>query len=152
MQCNKIKKHISRYLDNELAFQLKKEFEEHIKNCSNCQEALQQEEMIWAKLDSFESLKPNPWAFTRIQAVLDQPTRSRTHSKWMQFVIPASTVAVALLGIWLGSLTWKQESTNQNQETFIAYYENTIDDYSNSSLSSVYLEITTKANGGSGNE
>lgn len=152
MQCSIIKKHLSQYIDNELDFRLKKEFEEHIQNCPDCQKALQEEKIIWMKLDSFDSIKPNPWAYTRLQAALDQPTKSTKPPAWTRFLIPISSVAVAALGIWLGSLTWQQNSTVQNGDSWIAYYEETIDDYTNSSLSSVYLEMITQENGGSTDE
>ncbi len=152
MQCKAIKKTLSQYIDNECQRQEKRSIENHILSCRHCQKELEQLKTMWQQLEGFESIEPNPWAFTRCQTALDQPEKTSHLRVWNRILIPVSSAAVAALGLWLGSLTWQEPPLNKPNETLIAYYEETVNEFSSSSLSSVYLQIASAENGGSNHE
>ncbi len=153
MQCKEIKKHLSKYIDNEYISREKQTIENHLAACKDCQKELEQLKTLWQQLDSFESIKPGPWAFTRCQAALDQgEKRCHWFSRTTKLLIPVSSVTVAALGFWLGSLTWQKTPDTKQNETVIDYYEATVEEYSNTSLSSIYLQMASAENGGINHE
>ncbi len=156
MQCKEVKKIISRYIDGEMTEELKGSFEAHLKSCPGCQTQCMKIARMWDTLSDLPELKPNAWAFTRLQAQLDQPVVQSVPSLWDRLLIPATSMIMLMTGLWLGSLTWNANNSEVAQKSSEDVWENayteSIEPVPESSLSSVYFELASLTNGGSDNE
>ena len=82
MKCQKIKRLIHLYIDRVLPRETSKEFEEHLKTCSICQE----EQKSWEKVFlSLNSIKPLPVPGNLTQKIMAKVSREEIQPSWIDY-------------------------------------------------------------------
>jgi anti-sigma factor RsiW len=128
MECRHARNMISRYIDDELTPDEKKDFESHTRICAPCKEELEETLALHQLFASAERF-PAPYGFaTRVLANLDEKERSRVRGilGFRPLFLRAAQVAFALVVITIGVvsgnllLTERTDHVGQTavQETF----------------------------------
>jgi anti-sigma factor RsiW len=107
MGCSKIKKMISRYVDDDLSPDEKKLFEPHIRDCSGCRQELAEIQKVHALFASAERFEAPIGFATRVVANLGakEPSRLWRFFTFRPFFLRAVEVAFALVVVIIGMIS-----------------------------------------------
>ncbi len=151
MDCKKVRKKLSSYLDNEVNLDQKSKIKEHLKKCKACSYQLKQLRQIQSLVQKIPSQKPEPGFYERLSSRLSEKEMSLKERlfgwgySWRLFpriAIAASIVlilSVSLLYIWRSS-----SISGVNIEVFqkeYIYYSNEMSSFAEESVLPVLLEI-----------
>jgi anti-sigma factor RsiW len=119
MNCRHARKMISRYVDDELRPEEKKDLDAHIRSCASCREELE-ETRVLNRLFASAQRFPAPYGFsTRVLASLQEKERRPFILRAAQV---ASVLVVMAIGIISGNLLLAERPANRGQaavqETF----------------------------------
>ena len=107
MKCRQVRKIISRYVDDELSREEKKDVDSHIRGCASCREELEETRVLHRMFASAERY-PAPYGFaTRVLANLQEKegSRSRRLLPVKPFLLRAAQVAFALVIMTIGMIS-----------------------------------------------
>ncbi len=143
MQCQTVQHQLSEYMDGELRSGEKRQIQQHLAGCADCRNTLEEMRKAWNLLDVLPGPKPAPYLRTRILARLGD-SKAPARRRWFEhLLLPISATAVALVGIWLGSLVGKNgDAAAENQKTedpVAVSYADHLDDLPSASLSNAYF-------------
>ncbi len=154
MKCRDVEKMLSAYSDGESSAEKMTLIEAHVRSCASCSRILEENRILWKTLGESPSAKASPFFYARLQARLRAEENAPRPAAWTErFLIPASAVAIAVLGFWLGTIAGgsgdaqKQETAAQKQETAVqnpaagASYLDTFNSVPNSSFGDVYFAM-----------
>ena len=147
MRCSEIQKKISPYIDNEMTDTQKKEIENHLNICENCQRVYQTMLQSWELLDVLPKPEPASFLYTHIRARLSEKTGLKSRGWMERILVPLSATAAVIVGIVIGSIV----GANGGISNPVSTVENgvsgsidlsTFDDMPESSLGQIYYEFT----------
>jgi anti-sigma factor RsiW len=128
MHCKKINRLLLHFIDRDLHPELMKQVEEHLATCSSCSSALVKLKKVYGAINPNPApIAPNPFAFTRIMAKIEQ--RREDHLLPIFLFKPAllaAAIAMPLMvGVLLGYSTYNRSSQiNVNPTEQIAEINN----------------------------
>ena len=147
MRCSKIRRKLSRFIDNEMTDSQKKEIENHLTVCENCQRVYQTLLQSWELLNVLPSPEPTPFLYTRIRARLSEQAGTKSR-EWMErILVPLSATAAVIIGIVIGSIV----GANGHVPDSVSVAETGVtgsidlgafDDMPESSLGQIYYEFS----------
>jgi len=154
MNCKKVKKELSSYLDNEISLDKRLEIEKHLQKCTSCSYQLKQLKKIHTLMQEIPFQEPEPGFYERLSSRLNKKRINlkeklfRWRYNWQLSLSPIGkmAVAVAILLIFSFSLLyiWRSFSVPEvNIEVFQQEYVhlNEMSSFAEESALSVILEI-----------
>jgi len=102
MDCKKVKKELSSYLDNEISLNKKLKMEEHLKKCVACARRLKELKRIHTLMQGIPSQEPEPGFYERLSLRLGEKRVSLKERlfgwrhNWQLSLSPAGKMAVAV--------------------------------------------------------
>jgi len=143
MKCRTVQQQLSGYIDGEVRSGEKRQVRQHLAGCADCRNALEEMRKAWNLLDVLPGPKPAPYLRTRILARL-AGSKAPARRAWLEhFLLPISAAAVALIGIWLGSLVGRNgdaaAENQKNDDPVAVSYADHLDDLPPASLSNAYF-------------
>jgi anti-sigma factor RsiW len=146
MTCRDVEKKLSAFLDGELEAGEKAAIASHARGCTACGTRLQAEKRLWNTLGALPGAAPSPYFYTRLSARLREKERSSAAGRFERILVPASALAIALFGFWLGYLAGGNgEAASQTAQAQTApastAYLDTFDDIPAASLGDVYFAL-----------
>lgn len=147
MRCSKIQRNLSRFIDNEITVLQKKEIENHLVNCKNCQRVYLGMLQSWKLLNVLPNPEQPPFLYTRIRARLLEQAGAKSRGWMERILVPLSATVAVILGIVIGSIVGANGpvpdhvSIAENNVTS-SIDLNTFDDMPESSLGQIYYEFT----------
>jgi len=117
MKCKKANKKLTLYFNNELSVAEDEAIKNHLKNCENCYNLYSELKTTYNLIGKKETLKPNPFLYTRINQQLiniknkeNQSVLIPAYRKVLQTVLLSFVILIAVgAGIKLGSLSGIQQ-------------------------------------------
>jgi anti-sigma factor RsiW len=147
MKCRDVEKMLSAYSDGESSAERKTLIESHVRSCASCSRILEEDRILWKALGESPSAKASPFFYTRIKAKLRAEESAPRPSAWTErLLIPASALAIAVLGFWLGTIAGgngdaqNQEATVQNPVASASYLD-TFNSVPSASFGEVYFAM-----------
>ncbi len=149
MKCREVKRKLSAYMDGELNLHEKKMVETHLRSCAKCQHELEILKETWEEMGTLPLPDPDPYFYARLKARMKAREKKRKASWVEQVLIPASAVAVIVLGVFIGSTVSRngnlQVANSSAEEELVSFpYLNSFDDFPDSSFGKVYIELTSQ--------
>ncbi len=113
MKCQKAKRLLSRYLDQELCGPELEQVEKHLAECAWCREELLALRECGQVLISSALSVPEPPAFLidKVMSELRAGTRGRAISFWQRALPLAAGVILVITGAWLGVFLGREYAT-----------------------------------------
>ncbi|MBN2029213.1 zf-HC2 domain-containing protein [bacterium] len=147
MKCRTIQRKLSAYMDNEVDRDQKATIEDHLQHCQACQQLLGELNKTWSLLSLLPEAESVPYFFTRLNARLTSE-KAGQRSKWIDRVlIPATAVAITILGIITGDIVGKNGDAMAEQltedEIASALYLDSFDDFPTASLGEAYFDLVS---------
>lgn len=144
MKSNKhVKRKLSAYLDGELNEAGRRQVRAHLHSCDACAEEERNLRQILKTLDILPEADAQPFLYTRIRSRLDAGERNQGSEIWQRFLIPFSSAAVIVLGIFFGSQLTSPEpgARSQSAEEWLGVLElDSFADFPDDSFSRIYFE------------
>ncbi len=117
MKCKTANKKLTPYFNNELSVEQNKTIKNHLKNCESCYNLYSELKTTYDLIEKKETLKPNPFLYTRINQQLiniknkeNQSIFIPVYKKVLQTVLLSFVILIAVGGgIKLGSLSRIQQ-------------------------------------------
>ena len=108
MNCKKIQKHLSAYVDGQVGKTLQSRIEAHLQTCDQCRAKVEQFRQTWEWLGEDIDIQPSPFFSAKIRRRIRKlEAFTETQPQWLcgleRFLIPATVAAGLVLGIFLGS-------------------------------------------------
>lgn len=151
MKQNKhVKRKLSSYLDGELNDADRQVVETHLQSCIGCAEEKHRLEQVWETLDILPEANPLPFLYTRIRSRLDADENKSLHNFWEQFLIPVSSIAVIVIGIYFGgqvAVTDPVPSSRPAEEWLGVLELDSFSDFPEDSFSQIYFESGASGRG-----
>lgn len=150
MQCRNVRKQLSAFIDAELAQSVRREIQEHLKSCDACRHTFDELSKTWEIINRVLEPKKAPYLYTRIRTRLDAGARVRPARRWQRLAIPLASLAVVVLGVFMGSamrLDGKEVTTLTAEEYFSSLNLDMFQDFPKASLSAVYFADTSQGGG-----
>ena len=148
MKCRKIQRKLSAYMDGEVDEDLKTTIEEHIQHCQECQQLLGELDKTWNLLSLLPEAEPVPYFFTRLNARLTSEKAGKRSKLIDRVLIPATAIAVTVLGIITGDIVGKNGELLAEQtvedEIASALYLDSFDDFQTASLGEAYFDLVSQ--------
>ncbi|MCU0645128.1 MAG: zf-HC2 domain-containing protein [bacterium] len=160
MSCQKIKKQLLLFLDNELPEAQHQEIRQHLAGCPDCSKHLKQLTKIWDAPAAIEILEPSAHLWRRIASKLPA-SKNRWDllaDLWQSmrgFAVPVAATVIILIGIltgaYLGTLPSDPDSAISGQAPLVAAKEafiktshlDAFDDLPPASIGGIYLSMET---------
>jgi len=108
MNCKDIKNNLPLYEDNLLSGAEKQAVEQHLKSCSNCEEALAQLQKTGRLVESLVEVEPPPWFKQKIMSrVREEAEKKSLTQKWfypLRIKIPVQimvTIVIAVFAVYI---------------------------------------------------
>ena len=151
MDCKKVRKKLSSYLDNEINLDQKSKIKEHLKKCKACSSWLKQLRQIQSLVQKIPSQKPEPGFYERLSSRLSKKKialKERLFGwgySWRfspRIAIAASIIlilSISLLYLWR-SLSIPGVDIEIFQKEYI-YYSNEMSSFAEQSVLPVLLEM-----------
>ena len=148
MKCRTIQRKLSAYMDEEVDKNQKTTIEEHLQHCQTCQQLLGELNKTWSLLSLLPEAESVPYFFTQLNAKLTSEKAGK-RSKWIDRVlIPATAIAVTVLGIIMGDIVGKNGELLAEQsvedEIANALYLDSFDDFPTASLGEAYFDLVSQ--------
>ncbi|MBE0460678.1 MAG: zf-HC2 domain-containing protein [Candidatus Aminicenantes bacterium] len=157
MKCKKVKERLSAFMDDELDRKKTSEIEQHLAECSACNQELKLLTKTWGSLEVWEKIEPSD----NFEAIFWQKIRGRElrqplFQRLLTKVIPVPTAVIILIiglvgGIYLCNILYPKETkvyTDESlslvKENFL--YLNNFEDFPPESLGGLYISLTSKGN------
>ena len=147
MECSKIQRKLSRFIDDEITDLQKKEIENHLNICNHCKKVYQTLLQSWELLNVLPNPEPTPFLYTRILARVSAKSSVKPY-RWIErILVPLSATVAVILGIAIGSIV----GANGQETDQVSVAESNItssidlgafDDMPESSLGQIYYEFT----------
>jgi len=154
MECKRVKRKLSAYLDGELSNRGMLEIEKHLKDCTSC---VQEKESILASLnlidESIPVIEPSPYFWTKLKyQILQREEQKRLKTRifgWLSYKpVTVAVVAAAVVGLFLGNFLGKALYYGEEKTNETAYAEalnlGELDDFPSGSIGEAYLELITQ--------
>jgi len=154
MKCSRIRR-LSAFLDGEVTEEEKQHILEHLKTCPDCQKELEALHQVSDSLDSFEEIEPSPYFMIHLkQRIAEREARSFIRFPFVEWTrrvaVPVGTTALVIFSLFLGSYLGKaiyqvraESESRLNMEFADLLCINSLDDFSEGSLSNVYNDLLT---------
>lgn len=157
MRCEKIKEKLSAFIDNELDREKTSKIEQHLAECSDCNQELKILAKTWGALEVWEKIEPSDNFEARFwQRVREREPRQLLFQRLLTKVIPVPTtviiLAIGLLGgIYLGNIVYPKETKVSTDESLSLGKENFLyldnfEDFPPESVGGVYIILTSQKN------
>lgn len=146
MTCGEIQKRFSAYLDGELESDQKATMEVHLRGCEACQRALKTLTETWDLVVTIPEAESAPYFYTRLKARIASEERRRRWGWVERVLVPASAVAVVILGVLVGSTVgrngegWAGEPSAE-EKMVSSLYLDSFDDFPSTSLGEAYFGL-----------
>ena len=149
MKCREVRRKLSAYMDGELNLYEKKMVETHLRSCTECQHELEILKETWEEIGALSLPEAAPYFYARLKARMKELEKKKRLSWVERVLIPASAVVVIVLGIFIGSTVSRNgnlqaANSSAEEELVSSLYLNSFDDFPNSSLGEVYIELTSQ--------
>ncbi|TET72623.1 MAG: hypothetical protein E3J56_05055 [Candidatus Aminicenantes bacterium] len=158
MRCEKVKEKLSAFIDNALDREKTSEIQQHLAECSVCNQAMKLLAQTWDALEVWEKIEPSDSFEAKFwQRVRERELRKPFFQKLLKRVIPAPATVIILViglfgGIYLGNIVFPKEtkvSTNESllslgKENFL--YLDNFEDFPPESVAGVYIVLTSQKN------
>ena len=145
MNCQRVKKRLTAYLDGELDEARQKAVALHLGTCASCRQAVEALQSSWDLLGVLPEADPVPHFFIKVKARMTSQEGRRRSSRLERFLVPATTAAALVLGVWMGSMVgrngngvaaWYGEQTVES-----TIYLDTFDDLPSGSFAKAYIDL-----------
>jgi len=146
MKCQDVKKMLSAYSDGESPAEKKTLIELHVRACESCQKVIEENRVLWDLLGVLPAAKTTPFFYARLQSKIREEERARRIPWTERLLIPASALAIAVLGFWLGTIaggngdTPTQQTAAQNSVASTSYLD-TFNSVPSASFGDVYFAM-----------
>jgi len=158
MKCEKVKERLSAFMDNELDRKKSSEIEQHLAECSICNQEMKLLTQTWSSLELWEKIEPSDKFEIRFwQRVREKEQRQPLFQRLLQRSIPVTALGLIILvigllgGIYLGNILYPKEikvytdeSLSLAEESFL--YLDNFEDFSNESVGGIYISLTSERN------
>ncbi len=135
-------------MDGEVDDDLKATIEEHLRRCQTCQQLLGKLDKAWNLLSLLPEAESAPYFFTRLRTKLTTEKADKRSKLIDRVLIPATAVAVTILGIITGDIVGKNGDAMAEQltedEIISALYLDSFDDFPTASLGEVYFDLVSQ--------
>jgi predicted anti-sigma-YlaC factor YlaD len=137
---------LSAYSDGESSSEAKALIESHVRSCESCRRLLEETRTLWKALEGLPAAKPSPFFYAKIRSQLQSEARIQRTPWTERLLIPASAVAIAAVGFWLGTIaggngdTLKQETATQSSVASTSYLD-TFNSVPSASFGDVYFAL-----------
>lgn len=161
MNCEKVKKSLVFFLENDLPQKQRIEMEEHLKTCPYCSGLLEEFSQLWGTLEQREKIPPSPYFWTRLKARIVEYEEGRKPAwGWLGGLVrwtrPAMALAVLLVCIFtgynLGNIPSSANGQTANQtdqrtaaleQFFVSYNLDPLVDLPAGSIGATYLDMVS---------
>lgn len=155
MNCSRILKKLSAYVDNEVSEQERRVISEHLKTCPRCQAELEQLLQISRSLDTVEHVETPPYFVPHLkQKLADRQSERGIRFPFIEWIkratIPAFTAVCIVLALITGSSLGKtlyqtQVERIEAQETEVAQFLgiSSLDEVSQGPIASSFENLLT---------
>ena len=149
MKCSEIRKKLSAYLDDEVTDKEKKILSDHLDNCLECRNELQELRGVNKGLQGVGTMEVPPYFFTRLkQRIADQEQCVPFIERLRRFALPGFTVVLTLLALVMGNTMARTiyqgiAESEHTTETANVFGIDAFDDYPQGSVSDIYNELLT---------
>lgn len=108
MECSRIRRRLSAFLDGEVSETERDSISDHLKLCEGCQRELLGLSQVWDFLDLMEETQASPYFMVHLkQKIAEQESRRGIRLPFVEWIgrvaAPAAATAVVLLSILFGS-------------------------------------------------
>jgi predicted anti-sigma-YlaC factor YlaD len=146
MKCRDARKRLSAYSDGEIRSEERTLIESHVRSCESCRKVLEEIRSLWTLMDALHAAKPSPFLTAKIRNRLRPEERPRRAPWTERLLIPASAVAIALLGFWIGIVAGGSSDTAKTESgsaytVASASYVDTFDSVPSASFGDVYFTL-----------
>ena len=146
MRNQHVNKKLSAFIDDELNQEEREIVETHLEVCDSCREALEQLRTSWELLNDLPKADPSPHAYLKIKVRMECQKKERPLSLLERFLVPATTAAALILGVWVGSIVGKNgtgSASYGSQPIESEVYLETFDEIPSGSLAQVYIDLAS---------
>lgn len=149
MKCSDVQTRLSAYMDGELVSEQKLIVETHLRECETCQRELQTLMEAWDLVGNLPEPELDLYFYKRLEAKMVSGGGKRKLAWVDRVLIPASAVAVVILGIVVGSIVgsngewWAGELTVE-EEMVSSLYLDSFDAFPSSSLGEAYFGLASQ--------
>jgi len=154
MNCKKIKKHLSAYVDSELDDELENQIKAHLKTCESCKTKVEHYRKVWQWIGEGIEVEPNPFLAAKIKRRIKNldalpEKKSRGLAVLGKLLVPATAVVGLVVGMFLGSLLISEihQTTSSTATAIIDISAEVFSDSPNGSLTAAYEDIGLLNNG-----
>lgn len=106
MNCKEVNKNLIFYIDSELHPQKEKELQEHLADCSDCNELFLNLKETMEIITAEKAVKPNPFIFTRIQQEISNIKEPRgvfvSKPGFIKILQPVALSLLLIMGVIFG--------------------------------------------------
>ncbi len=156
MDCSKVKKRLSAFLDNEVTTEEKSQISEHLKSCIHCTKELEALSQVSDFLDVMDKVEVSPYFMVRLKQRIRNENSKRIirlpfFESIKRVMIPVGIAALFIISILggnhLGRLFYQREIDNLtelNEELADFSGSTTFDDFSEGSLGETLIDLVTE--------
>jgi len=156
MECSRIKKKLSAYLDGEMPEQERKIISEHLQQCDECRAELSALSAVGDALNTIEGMEVPPYFMTRLrQNIGEQAELVPFLQRIKGLVVTAATAVAVVASLFIGNQAGKTiyQSIAQTPEPVLAETSDilglgTFIEFPDGSLSDIYNELIAGGNSG----
>jgi|Deesub1362B_J571_1020462.scaffolds.fasta_scaffold02161_4 anti-sigma factor RsiW len=148
MRCKKVKEKLSAFIDKELDREKILEIEQHLAECSECNQELNLLIQAWNALEVLEKIEPSDNFEDRFwQRVRETRLRQPLFQKLSRKLLPAPVVVIILVigllgGIYFGNILYPKQT--KIKENFLNL--DSFDDLPPESVGGIYFALVSKTN------
>ena len=115
MTCKLVKRKLSLYMDGELKAAEQELILAHLQSCPDCLLEFEKLKDTWNLLDILPEANSAPYLYTRIRSRLDAREILDHSGKWLSVLLPAASVVIIALGVFLGGRVTANGNTRASQ-------------------------------------
>lgn len=133
MKCSKIQEQLIDYLENSLSEVANSEIKNHVINCKNCTEELEEMKSFLGVLDTTKTEMPSTNLRKNFDEMLAKEIAKESSkviqlqpkTDWKSFLRVAASIVIVISAFFLGKYQSNPETTENNKEAVLALLENT---------------------------
>jgi predicted anti-sigma-YlaC factor YlaD len=146
MKCRDVEKMLSAYSDGESPTETNALIESHVRSCESCLRLREENRTIWKALEALPAAKPSPFFYAKLRSRIQSEERLKRTPWTERLLIPASAVAIAIVGFWLGTIASANGDTSKQDGSLsstiaAASYVDTFDSVPSTSFGDVYFAL-----------
>ena len=161
MRCQKVRKKLSAFIDNELDGAMRVKLEEHLRECFSCRQELRLLSQTWEVLGIWEKIEPSDnfeakfWQRVK-EKVKERELKPRARLfQWLtKIAVPSSAIALIFLalgllcGIYLGDMLYPEENRVLPENSLSLIKENLLflesfEDFPRESVANIYISLAS---------